>query len=49
MNDFPQTLAAAGGTLGTFVLTDINPYLGLLCGSLTLIHVCISLYKQNKS
>ena len=48
MNDLPQALGAVVGTGGTFVLTDINPWLGLLCGILTLTHITIALYKQNK-
>ena len=37
------------GTGGTFVLTDLNPWLGFTCGILTLTHICIALYKQNKT
>ena len=40
---------AATGTGGTFVLTDMNPWLGFACGILTLIHVSLALYKQGSS
>ena len=46
-NHLINTIAAAG-TGGTFALTDINPWLGLVCGVLTLVHISIALYKQNK-
>jgi hypothetical protein len=49
-NNFAMnTLAAAGGTGGTFFLHDVNPALGFICGILTLIHISIALYKQNKN
>lgn len=50
MNDnfFINSLAFVG-TGGTFVLTDLNPILGLICGVLTLVHISIALYKQNKN
>ena len=41
-------LLAATGTGGTFVLTDLNPWLGLTCGVLTLIHCVIVLGKHYK-
>ena len=48
MNDMPQALGAVLGTGGTFVLHDVNPWLGFICGILTLTHIIIALYKQNK-
>ena len=39
---------AITGTGGTFVLTDLNPYLAFMCGILTLIHISLSLYKMWK-
>lgn len=39
---------AITGTGGTFVLTDLNPYLAFTCGILTLIHISVSLYKMWK-
>lgn len=39
---------AVTGTGGTFVLTDMNPYLAFTCGVLTLIHVSFSLLKMWK-
>lgn len=46
-NHLINTVAAAG-TGGTFALTDVNPWLGFVCGVLTLVHISIALYKQNK-
>lgn len=39
---------AITGTGGTFVLTDMNPYLAFACGALTLVHVSLSLHKMWK-
>ncbi len=39
---------AATGTGGTFVLTDLNPWLGLVCGILTFVHITRALYRQHK-
>jgi len=49
MNDLNQCAVAAFGTGGTFVLTDVNPWLGFCCGILTLVHISIALYRQHKS
>jgi hypothetical protein len=46
MND--SWMLAVAGTGGTFYLNEINPILGFACGVLTLIHVSLALYKQNK-
>jgi hypothetical protein len=43
-----QVALAFTGTGGTWFLNDVNPILALVCGLLTLTHVCIALYKQNK-
>ena len=48
MSDINQFVLATTGTAGTFVFTDLNPWLGFACGILTLVHVSIALYKQNK-
>ena len=37
---------AVTGTGGTFVLTDMNPYLAFACGILTLVHISLSLHKM---
>ena len=37
---------AVTGTGGTFVLTDLNPWLGFACGVLTLVHVSTAIYRQ---
>tara|TARA_Y100000004_G_C8776258_1_gene352940 strand:- start:235 stop:393 length:159 start_codon:yes stop_codon:yes gene_type:complete len=47
-NFMANSIAAATGTGGTFFLHDVNPVLGFVCGILTLIHISIALYKQNK-
>jgi len=39
---------AITGTGGTFVLTDLNPYLAFTCGVLTLVHISWSLCKMWK-
>ena len=44
-----ENLLAFVGTGGTFVLTDLNPVLGFTCGILTLVHIGVALYKQNKT
>lgn len=46
--DYQYALAFTG-TGGTFYLNEINPFLGLLCGLLTLTHVCIALHRQHKA
>lgn len=45
--DYQYALAFTG-TGGTWFLNEVNPVLALVCGLLTLTHVCIALYKQNK-
>jgi len=42
-------IGAVAGTGGTFFFNEANPILGFICGVLTLTHICISLYKQNKN
>jgi hypothetical protein len=37
---------AITGTGGTFVLTDLNPYLAFACGILTIIHISWALIRQ---
>lgn len=49
MNNDISSVIAFAGTGGTFVLTDINPWLGFTCGVLTLVHISIALYRQNKN
>ena len=49
MNIESQWSLAAAGTGGTFFLNEVNPVLGFLCGVLTLTHVSIALYRQNKT
>ena len=39
---------AATGTGGTFVLTDLNPWLGLVCGVLTFVHISRALLRQHR-
>ena len=48
MNDSTNAFLALTGTGGTFVLTDINPYLAFACGVLTLVHLSLSLAKMWK-
>jgi len=48
MNIESQYTLAAAGTGGTFFLNEVNPILGFVCGVLTLVHVSIALYRQNK-
>lgn len=48
MNMDTQHYLAAVGTGGTFFLNEVNTILALVCGLLTLTHVSIALYKQNK-
>lgn len=48
MNDGTNAFLALIGSGGTFVLTDINPYLAFACGILTLVHLSLSLSKMWK-
>ena len=48
LNAMRDGFLAVMGTGGTFVLTDMNPYLGFACGVLTLVHISLSLWKMWK-
>jgi hypothetical protein len=49
MNDnFFMGTIGASGTAGTFLLNDVNPVLGFMCGVLTIIHLGICIYKKSK-
>ena len=48
LNPFTPSTIAAAGTGGTFFFNEANPMLGFVCGLLTLVHIIIALYKQNK-
>ena len=48
LNPFTPSTIAAAGTGGTFFFNEANPMLGFICGVLTLAHIIIALYKQNK-
>jgi len=48
LNAMRDGFLAVTGTGGTFVLTDMNPYLGFACGVLTLVHISLSLWKMWK-
>jgi hypothetical protein len=49
LNSFAPSTIAAAGTGGTFFFNEANPMLGFICGMLTLTHILIALYKQNKN
>lgn len=48
MNDGTNAFLGLIGSGGTFVLTDINPYLAFACGVLTLVHLTLSLGRMWK-